>query len=186
MDKKLKLIDVVNSLKEGKNISECGIEVLKYVDIATKEYIIKGIKTDSTANGIVGACTYVEDGITYFDPIMAEIMMKINVILYYTNISLSGIENIYDVLMETGIYEYVLKQIPQGEMALLNELTNNTLNNVISNKNLPQALFYNIVQELIKKVPSERKLKNMLKKLETFDFSKLSTIKDLYDFAKNK
>lgn len=183
IEKNLKISDILSVLKEGKNIKDCGIKTIPYLDIEYKIGIIKGFENDE--NSLIKKCLYTQNGITYIDYFFKEIFTAINIIIYYTNITILEEENIYNTIMESGIYKYVICHIPVKEIEQFEYFINKALNQEVENANSIQNLTYQILQELLKKIPSDKQIKNMIKKFENLDLSNLKTIKDLYNFSKN-
>jgi hypothetical protein len=167
MDKNIKLKDILEKLKNGEKLENCGIEVDRYLEIAAKSYIINGYvneKGERESSGIINHCIKYIDGLAIVDYVSLEIVYVIDIILYYTNIEIGEVEAAYDKLKTSGIYKYVSDRIPEEDILLLEELLFKTLNQKIKNDNSFQNLSLQVLSTLIEKIPSERKLKNILKK----------------------
>lgn len=187
----IRLEDIIEELNNGKGLSELDIEISKYLDITMKDIIINGFKeNDIKVDGIIDNSLEVsEDGVYYINNINFEMFKVVTIVMHYTNIDLSSSEvfkndNKYDLLVEYGIYAWIRDNIPYRELELLDNLINSELSERIKTLNSTEAILSRSLKTLLEKIPSERKIKNMLKNVKDFDINKLGKIKDLFEVTK--
>lgn len=178
---------VLEKLKEGKSIDECGIEVKNYLGILSKQVLIYGNKENDLSN-VISSCIAEKNGIAYIDQITLEVYWVCMIGIHYTNIDIDGMDytEFYDVLMEKGIYDYIVSNIKNENVQNFAKLVEVCLEREIKLINAPEAIAHKYLDHIVKLIPSETKMKNMIKKVENFDPDKLKTIVDLFKFAKNK
>lgn len=181
------LEDIIEKLENGESIENCGIEVEKYISILIKQEIIKGDE-EKVYGGIIGDIIIEDSGFFYVDEVMKEILMKVSIVIYYSNINVPDNVSIqfYDKLKKYHIDEYVIMRIPQKEYDLFISLTDKLIKSHTNLLNSPQRLTNKYISELIKKIPDEKEIKKLIKNVKNFDEGKLKTIKDLFTFTKEK
>lgn len=182
------LTDIAKKIEDGKDIKECGIIVKDYLEIAEKENAIRG--DDKNYAGIANTCIIENGEYFYIDFVLLEILTAIGLLRAYTNIKPIKIDDVekwgvaeYDLIKKYKIDHFVKMTIPQKEYELFIDLLNKTIEDKITYLNSYQRILNANISKILKKIPSERKLKNILKKIEGFDKDKLKTITDLFNYS---
>jgi len=205
----MKLSEIIKKIDEGMQIYKLGIKINKYLNITDKRVIIAGIYSDKDLvelskkmdgdtklfNGIVNEVILEVDNYFIVDYFLLDTMFCSEIALNYTNIELDdeGLtlleekdETFSDFLYRTELFEYIKGEINENDLDRFEELLALELEQKLKSLNSTTRLVNTIKKELLGMIPSERKIKNMLKKIENFDTSKLKTITDLKDFVTKK
>lgn len=113
----MKLSDIKENLDSGVDIEKLDIELNNYISIAIKEVLVNGIDMDNEKiGGLVDICTSItKDGILEVDHLIKNIRLTLTTLPYYSNIEIDEENNtefsnieVYDYIMKSGIYDYVL------------------------------------------------------------------------------
>jgi len=188
----IRLTTIIKQIKEGKSIDDCGIVVSNYLPIAEKIYAINGYQDEAEGidiKGMVDGCIKIVDGVMVEDMISRQIAFIVNVVQLYTNVDLdddSDDHNVFDLIQEYGIYKYVVNQSIEYDVYEFETMLDSEITNCIKVKNDPLVIFIRFLNEIKEKVPSEKVMKNLLKKMEKLDLSKFTELKELYNFVKKK
>jgi len=201
----MKLSELMKKIEEGMPVDTCEIQVKKYLNIVDKKIIISGLyeekdleKLDEDMEmftGIVNNVIIDTNGFFEVDYFLLESLCCTEICLNYTNIELDDEaleildkngDSFADYLYKTELYEYIKSNIDEADLERFERLLILELEQRVKNLNSTIHTVNTIKQEIINMIPSERKIKNMIKNIDKFDPKKLKTIADLTEFATKK
>lgn len=182
---KLFIDDIVKDLQEGKKLSELGIVVKKRLPMTEKIYLIEGYKSEDKNEtsffGLVDDIIYFDNGLAKVNFSLKEILSISTIVLNYTNITIDFASNLnfYDTLIEFGIYKYIEKLIASEDLMIFNYLVENNLNQYVLTYNSPLAFFNRKFEELMKIIPDEKKMQNVINQIKNIDEKKINKLKEI-------
>lgn len=177
---------IQNKAKNKKTTTLLGelIEFRNYVSIEEKAVIADNVSDDSLKyndNGMV-MCNYVQKNIS----------VNLYVLLHYTNIDLDD-ENKefildYNFLSEHGIFEYIFDNIADSEIAILMNLIELEINQMINLENSVSNVLSKKLTDFVEVVnnnTSPEKMKdlvgNLSNEIKNFDWNSVSMLSDIYN-----
>lgn len=176
----LKIKDLVKKIEDGVKIEDLGIEVKKRIPIAKKIVEIEGYDHEGFKFvGMARACVKVEAGLMKILYGIKEIIFVQSVISNYTNIETEDEEYLYDLVLETGIYDYVINRIDFSDFAAFRDMFNDTVNQTVQNYNSLSSFLNRIFNKLLNKIPSSKEMEKIIKEVSKIDKNKINELKEI-------
>jgi hypothetical protein len=187
MSKKVTISKIKEFAKDGGNIKDLGIEVLKYNQFRLKDAMVKCIVKNSFD---------VNDNLDYAFNLYSRDMI---IVRHYSNIDFNTIDSIedetkqtqkaiefYDMLKESGIINYVLSAMPDEEKAFIDTCVDKEIEfklNKKEDKESIEDIIRNFLNELLTKIPDKEGMLDLLavasKEFKGFDPEKLGIAKEM-------
>lgn len=187
MENNLKLEIIVQSLKEGNRIEDLGIRVLNRLPMTEKMFIIEGYKdADNEYIGLAEECLSIVGSIKKVDYCIKEIITVSTIINAYTNIDSNTVDFSYDVVMDNGIYKYIVSKIDSLDYKLFHKLLEKNIKQKIELFNNPMAFLDRKLTELFNKIPDKKAMNKIVKEIKNIDEGKINQLKDIISKFANK
>lgn len=98
-------------------------------EIAVKQYLSMDEKVDLVSSVLRDS----QDGNNFYNPMRGEAIKTLYMILFYTNITFTDkqkedIGKLYDLFIESKLYELIISEIPKEEYNFVNRMFDETIN----------------------------------------------------------
>jgi len=153
------------------------VEVKKYLSIAAKSVLAETVMDSCIGND--------DSGLSKVDYTLRKLNRDMALVLNYTNLEFDKDDFIeeYDWLAESGVLEYIVEQIPEDELWIVQNLLDDEIEQKIDLENSIEALVAKGINALIEKMPTNTQLRNLVKlfgkEFKDFDVEKLQVIGDM-------
>jgi uncharacterized protein YjgD (DUF1641 family) len=167
--------ELKQKITEGQlNLAE-DIQIKKYISLVSKKMFV---------DSVINVCVVENGGIKKQDFILKMLQMDLNILMYYTNIDLSDIEDsveAYDFLKEDGLIDVIKKEIPVDELDELLDLLELELKQILKVDNSFGMQIIKSFNELIEKLPKydDKKFSKLIKDLAKTNPGLLQTFDSL-------
>ena len=107
---------------------EYEIEIKKYLPMSDKaDMVSKIVNLSLDSNG-------------YYNPLKVKVYLTLETVYYYTNLSFTdkqkeNVFKLYDIMLSTGLFEQIIKCIPEKEWQDLQDSVQHTISNVYEYRN---------------------------------------------------
>jgi len=180
----LKISELKEIYSKDKNLSELGIEIQKYQSIAAKKVMV---------DEILDRCLeHDKNGMIVCDFVARKLNIDLVYILNYTNIEFNENEVVsdYDWLQENGIVELIKDNINEEELWFIESVVGEEIEQKTALNNSVEAVLNRNLVKAVEKIPTAKELDKLLKKFmkefQSFDFSKLQVLGDIYKELQSK
>ena len=175
-ENRIKIIDIVEKIKNGTDSAFEGIEIKGYVPVSTKKLMCEEIATNSIVE---------HDGLKMKDSIAYEIALSLMIVSFYTNID---IDEHYDEACEYGIIDFIKENMNQKELEFIEQHSWRMIESEISIYNSIAGVINRNLQELVNKIPTNKDLNKLIKtvskEFQKFDPDKMKQIQEMMKVVK--
>lgn len=181
---KIKVKELREVLKQNQKDN---IKVVDYngLKIEIKQYIPFQEKINLVAT-MVESTINRDNGLHIINGNTLDLAFKVLLVGEYSNITLpKDYMESYDLLVSSGLYEFIYENIPHNELLDIQMALNNHIDaerDEYEQKNTIQYIIKDLLGGLIDKIPSEEKLNeiiaNVKNEISTFDPNKMEFIQD--------
>jgi len=141
-------------VNENLKISE--IEIKHYIPFSHKQLLCEKVIDASILideNNIV-SCSY----------FLKKLATDINILSFYTDLEFNeNTEEDYDFLIQSGLFDNILDCIADSDLDFIDEMINKEIEQKIKIGNSIESVLAKNLQELIKKIPSEKSIQKIIK-----------------------
>lgn len=162
-EQKLITIDeLTNSFSMGNHSI---LEIKSYFPFGFKRQMINNIINISILN--TNESEEINNDLIKIDYSLLKIARDYNIFINYTNLDENGMSmfEIYDIISEKGILQYVLKNISSNELAFIDEILEKEINQILIVDNGISAILSKNINKVINKIPNSKELTKLIKEL---------------------
>lgn len=156
----------INELTNNFSVENPSIlEIKSYFPFGFKRQMISNIINISILN--TGELEDKNNDLIKIDYSLLKVARDYNIFINYTNLNENGMSmfEIYDIISEKGILQYVLKKIPSDELAFIDEILEKEINQIIITDNGIGAILSKNINKIINKIPNNKELTKLIKEL---------------------
>lgn len=159
------------------------IEIKQYLSFVEKKLLCIDILED---------CLIVdENGLLSCDFFKKKLLIDLKLIVNYTDIEFSKeFMGEYDFLVEQGILDHIIENIPASELDFIDEMISDELDQRIKIGNSLESIIAKGINKIAEKLPTDKEIKSLskslVKDLNKFDWDKVPMLRDMWLSANGK
>jgi hypothetical protein len=182
---KIFIDEIKKQIESGKKLSELGIVVKKRLPMTEKIYLVEGYKSENKDEtsffGLVDDIICFDNDLAKINFSLKEVLTISTIVLNYSNVTIDFDSNLnfYDTLIEFGIYKYIANLIDPEDLMIFNYLVENNLSQYILTYNSPLSFLNRKFEELMKIIPNEKEMRNVVDQIKNIDEKKLNKLKGI-------
>jgi hypothetical protein len=181
MENKININDAIARIESGENPDDF-ITVKQRITILEKIQIIEGIENENTSFlGLALDCITIKNGMMKVDHGIKEALTKITLVQLYSNIDLNveHKDSMYELIMDSGIYDYVELRMDLKELKLFNDLLEKNIQQELYLYNNPVSVLNRKITDFINSIPGEESMKTIIESIKNLDEKKITKIKEM-------